>query len=67
MREPLTLAARSVGKTVILGDWYHYFEYVGVGSLQNLHKKGLVSGLDMVGNSRDIQELHFWENACAAL
>ena len=33
VREPLALAARSVGKAVILGDLHHCFEHIGVGSL----------------------------------
>jgi len=33
VREPLALAARSVGKAAILGDWHHRFEHIGVGSL----------------------------------
>jgi len=50
VREPLVLAVRSVGKAATLDDLHCCFGHIDVGSLQNLHRKGFVSSLDMVGS-----------------
>ena len=40
---------RSIVRAISLDDWHWRFGHLGVDALRNLIKKGLVSGLDTVG------------------
>ena len=47
--KPIIMHTYSIVRAMSLDNWHWHFGHLGVDTLRNLIKKGLVSGLDTIG------------------